>query len=142
MPEQTNLKVVIDTNIFISGLISTTGSPANLLDKWEEGNFTLIISQEIIDEFVEVVNRPKIKEKYKLSDQRIEKILNSIYTLAEIVPGLYKVKKLEDVKDDKFLACALEGKVDYLVTGDADLRRLKYYRGVQIVSVDQLLGKL
>ncbi|MBU0579530.1 putative toxin-antitoxin system toxin component, PIN family [Patescibacteria group bacterium] len=58
MAEQADLlKVVIDTNIFISGLISTTGSPAALLDKWEEGKFTLLISQVIIDEFVEVVNR-------------------------------------------------------------------------------------
>jgi len=46
VPEQTNLKVVIDNNIFISGLISTTGNPADLLNKWEEGKFTLIISQE------------------------------------------------------------------------------------------------
>jgi putative PIN family toxin of toxin-antitoxin system len=136
------LKTVIDTNVFISGLISEKGESASLIDNWRKGNFILISSAQLIDEFLEVANRPYIKEKYNIKKEQIEGLVKTIYKKAIRVKGLYEVTKSEDPKDDMFLACALEGKADYLVSLDPHLINLKYYYGVQIVIVEQFLRLL
>ncbi|MFH1897604.1 MAG: putative toxin-antitoxin system toxin component, PIN family [Candidatus Desantisbacteria bacterium] len=136
------LKAVIDTNVFISGLISEKGKSASLIDNWRKGNFILIFSSQLIDELLEVANRPYIKEKYNIKEEQIEDLVKTIYRKAIRVKGLYEVVKSEDPKDNMFLACALEGKADYLVSLDPHLINLKYYYGVQIVKVEQFLRLL
>ena len=136
------MKAVIDTNIFISGAISNKGKCALLLNYWKEGKFDLIISIAIINEIIEVLNRPEIKDRWDYTQIEINALIESIYTLGVITPGLYEVKKSRDTKDNMFLACALEGNADYLVTGDTHLSEIKYYQGIQIVNVTQFLKLL
>ncbi|MDI6792587.1 MAG: putative toxin-antitoxin system toxin component, PIN family [bacterium] len=138
----TLFKAVIDTNIFISGLISEKGKAAALINSWRKGNFVLVISPQLIDEFLKVVKRPHIKEKYNIKEKQIKGLVKTIYKKALRVKGLYEVEKSEDPKDNMFLACALEGKADYLVSFDPHLANLKYYYGVQIVSVGDFLKLL
>lgn len=136
----TSLKGVIDTNVFISGLISKKGKSASLINNWRAGNFSLVISPQLIDELLKVVNRPRIKEKYNIKDKQIKTLLKTIYKKAIKVKGVYeKITKSQDPKDNILLACALEGKADYLISFDPHLRNLKYYYGVQIVDVSQFL---
>lgn len=136
------MKAVIDTNIFISGVISNKGKCALLIDCWKKGKFDLVTSMAIINEIIEVLNRPEIKDRWSYTKIEIDELIESIYTLGIITPGLYEVKKSKDPKDNMFLACALEGKADYLVTGDTHLSEIKYYHGIQIVSVAQILKLL
>ncbi|MDI6735097.1 MAG: putative toxin-antitoxin system toxin component, PIN family [bacterium] len=130
-----HIKAVIDTNIFVSGTISKKGKSALLIDCWKDGKFNLVISKVIIDEIIEVLNRPEIKVRCNYTKREIDELIELIWTLGIVTPGLYEVKKSKDPKDDMFLACALEGKTDYLITGDTHLINLKYYHGVQIVNV-------
>jgi len=84
--------------------------------------------------------RPRIKDLYDISNETIEELITEIYEKCDLVEGTYEVKVVEDdPKDNKFLACALEGKANYLITGDSHLANLKNYHGIQIISAKQLL---
>lgn len=61
------IKAVLDTNILVSGLISPKGSPAKILNLWQERKFILVTSQKILKEIKKVLNYPKIIKKYHLS---------------------------------------------------------------------------
>jgi uncharacterized protein len=115
-------KAVVDTNLFVSGLISKRGAPAEILQLWRNGAFTLLVSRDQRDEIWAVINRPRIAEKYGISEQDRTDLMR----LMDIVAVKAPLKRhlpvaVRDPKDEMILACALGGKADYLVTGDNDL---------------------
>lgn len=66
------MRVVIDTNVFISAAINPKGAPAKVLDAWRGRQFELIISPSIIAEVLEVIKRPSIRSRHGWSDEEIE----------------------------------------------------------------------
>jgi hypothetical protein len=138
------LKVVIDTNLFVSSIISKKGTPAELIDAFSNMEFDLVISTEIIEEIERVCEYPKIKEKYKISKEEVKKLIDTIKDLAEFTKGMYKIrgKVTFDEEDNKFLECAMEGKVDYIVSGDKHLLSLKEFKGIKIINVNKFLKML
>ncbi|MDI6791877.1 MAG: putative toxin-antitoxin system toxin component, PIN family [bacterium] len=116
--------------MLVSGLICKRGNPASLINAFKDNEFELITSLQLMDEFIEVIERPHLKDNYRLTDEEIKDFIEYIFREATIISGTYQVRKSADSKDNMFLACALEGKVDYLVTGDPHLGNLKYYYGV------------
>ena len=134
--QKEKIRVVIDTNIIISAFLKPTGVCSTIIQAITEEKFELVLSDEIVDEYLEVLIRKGINLKLigDLNRLLAEKSLKT--------NGLYKVTKSEDPKDDMFLACALEGKADYLVSFDPHLINLKYYHGVQIINVEQFLRLL
>ena len=136
------ISAILDTNIIISGFISAKGTPAKALNKLIKGSFLLVTSKKLIEEFKEVINRPKIKNKYNIDSKEIDMFITSLQELAKIIPGKIEVKVSRDPKDDMFLSCALEGKVDYLVTGDKDLLTLNEFGGVKIITIKEFLDIL
>lgn len=66
-------RAVLDTNVIISGIISSKGAPRKILKFWRNKKIHLVISQEIIDEILDVLKRPKIKKEYYLSKEGIKK---------------------------------------------------------------------
>ena len=82
---------------------------------------------------------PRIASRHALTEADIQTFDSALKTIAVTVPGLYIVKRIEsDADDDKFLACALEGDADYIVSEDPHLRDLKSYLGIAIISLEQL----
>ncbi len=127
-------RAVLDTNVFVSGLISPKGFPAAILRALRSKRFTLISSPPINEEIIEVLNRPRIRDRYGLGD-RIFDVSFILWEVAELVIDLPQVRVSSDPDDDKFLAAAVGGRADYLVTGDVgDLLRLHKYKDVTIVS--------
>lgn len=123
--EQRLPRVVIDTNLFVSGAISPRGLPNQLLQAWLNGAFTLLISAEQRQEVQEVLARPEIASRYNLSEESRAHLLFLIDTLALQVPLRQRLPvHVRDPKDDHLLAACLGGKADYLVTGDEDLLTL------------------
>ena len=117
-------RVVIDTNLFISGVILPRGPLAELLDMWLKQLFILVIARKLIEELYEVLHRPKFT-RYNVTEERITTIIEFIKKNSEKAPFLQQLPLIvRDSKDEKVLACALGGKVDYLVTGDEDLLTL------------------
>lgn len=130
-------RIIIDTNLWISYLISNN---FNQLDKIINSKYcTIIFSQELMDEFIEVSSRPKLIKYFEQSD--LENILENIDEIAEFIQVHSKVKFLNDSKDDFLLSLAVDGNADYLITGDKDLLEVKKYGTTEITSIAEFLDK-
>lgn len=102
--------------------ISPAGAPNQLLSLWEEGRINLLTSSELISEVARVLQRPAIRQKYHLTDERIRALVTSLSLATEsVTPQTSLPVHSRDPKDDKLLALALGGNADYLITGDNDL---------------------
>jgi uncharacterized protein len=130
------LRVVLDTNVVISALL-LAGRASCLVDKWKSGSIILLATKEIIREYLRVLAYPK----FELKDTEIETLLDQ-----EILPYVETVKTKSpfsatsrDPDDDKFLACAVAAKADFIVSGDDDLLTLKRIGKCPIISLDEFL---
>ncbi len=129
------LKAVVDTNVIISGTILSCGNPFEVLEAWRRRKFALLISREIIAEVEAVLRRPKLFQKYRLTEDQLAGLFASFDEEAMVVPPvpIDPPAGIESA-DLKFLACAESGSADYLVTGDQALLDLKTYKRTRIVT--------
>ncbi|PIU58841.1 putative toxin-antitoxin system toxin component, PIN family [Candidatus Bathyarchaeota archaeon CG07_land_8_20_14_0_80_47_9] len=134
------MNVVLDTNVLVSALIKT-GKPRELFLKITEGRIQLILSRSILKEFSEVADDPRIR-KYVDQDDIIA-FLRIVGSVAKIVKvkSRFKVVK-EDPDDDAVLRTAFDGKADCIVSGNNHLLSLGAFRGIRILTVDELLTSL
>jgi putative PIN family toxin of toxin-antitoxin system len=131
-------RVVIDTNVLISGLFSTTSTPAPAVERAiTKGQ--LIATAETLRELIEKLLLPKF-DRYVRRERR-EALLQRVASIAEIVEVLQTVRASRDAKDDKFLEAAVNGRANVLVTGDRDLLDLNPFRGVAILSPAEYLAR-
>ena len=136
------IKVVLDTNIFVSGLINHRGLPGKILKSLKDSEFILVTSPAINQEILEVLNRPSLRDKYDLSKHLFD-IAFLLTEVAEIVLDIPEIKVSKDPDDNKFLSTAFAGRAKYLVSGDIkDLLELKEYKGIPIVTPQQFLNAL
>jgi len=138
------LRVVLDTNVFVSSLLSTEGTPAQLLNAWREGRYVLVTSPAIIAEVVEVLESPRISKKYLIRHQDVENLVDVLKTDAVLVPGEAGVKGSvpRDPRDEMFLACAIDANADCIVSGDRHLLDLQTFRGIPILTVNEFAEEL
>jgi len=113
------LRVVIDTNLFVRGLLRGAVT-LPLMQAWKEGRFKLVTSEALLLELFEVLARPKFGRYFTQRDVR--DLGKLIYERAEIVKPSIHVTLCRDPKDDMFLDAAIAGRIPYLVTGDDDLK--------------------
>lgn len=111
------MKVVIDTNIWISYLLG--GLLEGLDEKILSGKVKVIVSEEMLKELSEISNRPKFKNIF--TDERLKELFSLLDSYAIMVSPTRKVDICRDRKDNFLLEVAAEGKADYLITGDEDL---------------------
>lgn len=137
------LRAVIDTNLFISGLFARDSLSAQLQDLWINQDFELVTSVEIIKEISRVLSYPRIQQHFKPTEENIRRYFRLIFRKAIISKDIYQTDKIvDDPTDNKFLACAMEKKADYIVSRDPHLRNLKHYHGIQIVDATTFIGKV
>ena len=128
-------RVILDTNIVISSALG--GALVLVLEKWDQEKFKVIVTSDILDEYFQVINRPK----FKLKQETIDKITRYLYQFSEFVVPEEHIHVIEaDPKDDKFLEIAVNGSATYIITGDPDLLTLHPFRGIPIVSPDIFLA--
>ena len=138
----TNLRVVLDTNVIVSGFINPSGPSGAILKALKEKKFILLTSQPINEEILEVMNRPRILDKYGLGEQLFD-VAFIIWEIAEVVTDLPTVRISKDPDDNMFLSAAQGGLAHYLVTGDIkDLLHLSEHKGTRIVSPAEFLTVL
>ncbi|MCP8315778.1 MAG: putative toxin-antitoxin system toxin component, PIN family [archaeon] len=135
------MKVTLDTNVLVSAFISKRGQPAKILDiilTFPE--IKLILSNSILEEFGEVISRQEVRERFDYSEHEIESFVQAIRDISTIVKlkSNFSVIK-EDPKDDIILNTAYDGKVDYIVSGDFHLQKLKKFKDIKIVSPKQMM---
>jgi putative PIN family toxin of toxin-antitoxin system len=132
------VRLVIDTNIFISALLSSSSLPAHLLVLRREGWFDLLTSAGQLDELMRVTRYPKIRER--LAQALAGRLINEVRDLAIMVTGPPVVDVSADPYDNDLLAMASAGSADFLLTGDKrDLLGLKLFEGAKIVTVRDFL---
>ncbi|MCC6261465.1 MAG: putative toxin-antitoxin system toxin component, PIN family [Anaerolineales bacterium] len=130
-------RVVLDTNIIISSALG--GALVLILEKWGEEKFTVVVTTDVVDEYFDVLNRPK----FGLKQETIDKLTGFIYQFSEFVVAEEKIRFIEDdPKDDKFLEAAIAGKVEYIVSGDKHLLDLKEFRSIPIITGREFLDWL
>jgi len=131
VPSRENkLKIVVDTNVFISGYFYG-GVPLKVLEGWRDGSFDLLMSEEILDEYQQTGQR---FAKGKLGPG-FYGILNLISQRVEVtVPATLSKQVCDDPDDDKFLACALGGGASVVVSGDKALLECSGFRGITVLS--------
>ena len=132
-------KVVLDTNVVISALLFG-GETARLVSLWQTGAFSWLASAAIIQEYARVLAYPK----FKLAEAEIRELLNEDILPFVTAVRFGKVPRVirQDPSDDEFLACALTGKADAIVSGDHHLLELKRYREIPILDVRTFLSNL
>jgi putative PIN family toxin of toxin-antitoxin system len=145
-------RVLVDSNIFVSGLITARGNPFLLLEALRAGQFTLLISDAQRAELADVLSRPRLAERFGLTTEARDAILTLIDTIGLRVSPPSLSVNVRDPKDQVILASAVGGQAEYPVTGDDDLlvldgapalgslRILTPREFLQILSQEQELG--
>jgi putative PIN family toxin of toxin-antitoxin system len=130
-------KIIIDSNIWISFLLTRDYLKFDKIIA--DAELTLIFSQELVDEFLEVTRRNKFKKYFDIKD--VENLLLKIKNRAIIVDVKSKVKACRDPKDDFLLSLAIDGKATHIITGDKDLLAMKKYSKTEILTMTEYLSK-
>jgi putative PIN family toxin of toxin-antitoxin system len=132
------VRVVLDTNTLVSALLFT-GISSDLVSLWQDGIITLLLSRDILDEYLRVLSYPK----FKLSEEEIKKLLQEeILPYAEVVKPKRRLRVVQrDPSDNKFLECAIAGKTRVIISGDKDLLSLGRYRRIRIQTPAQFLAE-
>lgn len=125
------MRIIRDTNLWISFLISSKYTRLDSLLFTHKCK--LLFSQELLEEFIEVVKRPKLKEY--ISKNELEDLLETIDEIAEFVDVTSEVSMCRDPKDNFLLSLAIDGNADYLLTGDKDLLVLEKVEDTVIVEI-------
>ena len=129
------LRVVLDTNVLLSAIISD-GKPRELLRKGISKEFCIVTSDLILRELGTVLQRPK----FNTDKDEIHRIILGLMQAAEVVEVVSKFKLVEgDPKDDMVVHTAHDGRADFIVSGDSHLLLLKSFSQIKIVNVKQML---
>jgi len=136
------MKVVIDTNILVSGLIKPTGIAGRVLHRLRMEQFSLVYSDSTLAELARVLSRPQIQNKYNITNNDVRTVLQLIILRGEEVAPTERINVCRDVRDNIFLEVAIAGQVDALVSGDADLLVLHPFRKIPILTLKQFLTQL
>ena len=127
------MRIVLDTNIFVSALISGEGFPGQLLVSVKRDRITLVTSAYQLDELRDVLKRERLKPY--LRPEEANDLLYHLEAVGMVVHELPEMSLSPDPKDDPILATAVAGAVDLLVSGDkADMLALGHVEGIPIVT--------
>jgi len=123
------VKAVIDTSVMVSVAFAKEGLTKELRDMIAEGAFQLVTSKEVMAELYRVLHYPRILRQFKPTKEELEEFIGMILERALVTQGRVSLRKIkEDPSDDMFLACALEGKADFIVSRDPHLRNQRPHR--------------
>jgi putative PIN family toxin of toxin-antitoxin system len=131
------MKVVVDTNIFVSSFFGE--NPRKIIDLWKNEKITLYLSNVILDEYVDVLRRIGLKEEDELEE------LLSLFSRGFNIVFTTKTPKIKIIKndpdDDKFIECAVALEAQTIITGDKKVLALKEYMGIRILTPQKFLEK-
>lgn len=131
------MRVVLDTNVFISALI-TRGLATQALKLWQQGRYDLVTSTWQLSELQGVTRREHIQKRLRPGDAGA--LINALRDKAAVLETLPRVDDSPDPDDNNILAAAIAGEAQYLVTGDKnDLQALVKVQGVRILAVDEFV---
>ncbi|MFA6035160.1 MAG: putative toxin-antitoxin system toxin component, PIN family [Myxococcota bacterium] len=131
------MRAILDTNIFVSCLLG--GKLEAILDSLKAGRFTIVVSDDIVSEYNEVLRRPK----FGFTEADVDDVMAFIFNNAEfVVPSETFMAIPADPDDNKFIDAAVAGSIELIVSGDKHLLELASFRGSRVVSANAFLKLL
>lgn len=135
------MRIVLDTNVFVSALITKHTPPDLLYQAWEAGAFQLVTSVAQLNELQRVLAYEKLHPY--IAREEAGALLDTIGAAVDVVDSLPRIEASPDPDDNVIVATAMAGNADLLVTGDkSDLLRLESVGGIPIVTPRQALERL
>lgn len=137
------ISAVLDTNILASGILTASTSPGQILDRWLDRQFELVVSEHIIEELERTINKPYFQKH--LTPKVTIAFIDLLQNEATVTVITIKVKGIAThPEDDLVIAATVSGKADYLVTGDGPLLRKvgNSYKGITLISPNDFLEVL
>lgn len=138
------LRAVLDANVLVSALMRPQGPPGRIVASLIEGHaFEIVASTPIFEELRRCLAYPKVRRRIVATDEELDLWIAALDLMAESAEGVLGVRVVEDdPDDDKYVAAALEGRAQFIVSGDVHLLALRSYEGVQIVTPSAFLRLL
>jgi uncharacterized protein len=129
------IRAVIDTNVFVSSFFG--GNPKKIIDIWKNEEVVLCLSKDIVDEYIDVLQRVGLKDENELEDllSFFAKGFNIVFTTN--TPKINAVR--DDPEDDKFIECAVALRAEVIITGDKAIRKIGEYMGIKILTPHEFL---
>ena len=134
------MRVVVDMNVLISATIKPNSPLAQILVYLRNGRFEFLYFPEFLKEYAEVVSRPHLWEKYHLDKDEIAAAIQVMENRGVLVYIVTQVDICRDSDDNILLSLALDGKADYIVTGDKDLLDMVSFREIPILKPAEFLA--
>jgi putative PIN family toxin of toxin-antitoxin system len=133
---QEKIRIVLDTNVLVSALLFT-GPTIRLVSLWREGRVVLLLSKDILVEYLRVLSYPK----FALSPEDIKGLIEEIVLpFSETVKVRDRTPVIhQDPADDKFIFLALDGRADFIISGDRHLLSLGKYKSIKILTAREFL---
>ncbi len=137
-------RLVIDTNVFISGLISPhDSSPVKILNAIKNKKIIHLVSDPIVEEYLRVLNYPRIRKFKKINDDFVRDIAAYLIHWTKRVEIVSSISKSKDPDDNMFLETSVDGKASMLVTGDkADLLHFGVIQEIPIMTAADAIKKM
>jgi len=134
------MRIVADTNVLVSAIF-WKGDSDRIMGEVDKGKITLVLSEDIIRELLKVLDSDEMLQKIRKKELRFQLTVEKIVSLAEIVAPDEKLDVVKDDPDDNIiLECAKKGAVDFIVTNDNDLLKLREFNGIPIVTPGEFLS--
>ena len=124
------MRAVFDTNVLVAAFV-TEGVCSKILIRGRKNQFHLIVCPVILQEFERVLIK-KFSATRNEAQSALKIVSEAMHSI--VLPSQSEQSVCRDPDDDAILACALEARADYLVTGDLDLLELKIFKGIRIVT--------
>jgi len=141
------VRVVVDTNVWVSALLNPAGGPARVLRAYQDGRFELVGSEDAFDEVRRVLARPRIAKKYAIPSPMADEYVALLRERADLHAPTPAAKVARDPDDDRWIDLAIEGRADALVSRDGDVlaQEVTDYleaHGVRVLTVQRFLDHL
>lgn len=136
------IAAVVDTNILVRAVNKPTGSVGPVLERLRDKDYLLIYSEPLLSEFVDVINRPRIRDKYHITPEDISTVVALLILRGREIRSVERIEICRDPKDNMVLEAAIAGEAQVIVSGDEDLLTLDPFRGISIVSPSKFLEML
>ncbi len=131
------MKVVLDTNVLISGIFFS-GPPSEILRAWQKGIIRIITSEQILSEYQRVAD--ELQKQFP--DIHVDNILELLTIHSEVVDTKrIKITECVDPDDNKFFECAIVGKCYLIISGDKHLLKLSGYQEISVLKPREFLDK-
>ncbi|MDQ2097068.1 MAG: putative toxin-antitoxin system toxin component, PIN family [Tychonema bourrellyi B0820] len=138
MPQKPTIKVIIDTNLWISFLIGK--ELANLKQLIVDRTIQVVLCEQIIEEINLVTQRPKLQKYFPAT--KVQELLELLRIIGLWIEVTSEVSICRDAKDNYLLALAKDSQANFLITGDGDLLTLVNFEGTEISTYKEFLGKI